>query len=82
MTMNVQRSVARDIKRDQARQKAALTLAPTLASKLVSIVVHAEEMMGSDGHRFNRIALKGLLADGEVQAWAQALSVLAPRKRK
>ncbi len=81
MTTNIQRSVERDIKRQQMRQKAALTLAPTLASKLVSIVVHAEEMMGSGGHPFDQMTLKQLLADAEVQAWAHALAVLAPRRR-
>jgi hypothetical protein len=56
----------------------------TLLVKLGSIAVHADEMMSDDGHKFDRIALQGLLADPEVAAWLQAMGKMAmlPLKRK
>lgn len=58
-----------------------LELNPSLASKLASVVVHAGEMMSSDGHHFDRIALQQAIADPEVQEWIRGLGPLAPVKR-
>lgn len=57
---------------------------PALASKLGSIVVHAEELVGNDGHEFDAAAFRALMADDEVQAWLRQMRSLAliPVKRK
>ncbi len=44
-----------------------------LQSKIGSIVAHAEEAMGSNGHEFDVIAIRSLLADPEVVSWMRAL---------
>ena len=56
---------------------------PSLLVKLGSIAVHAEELVSSNGHEFDRDALATLLADPEVQAWRKAADELAllPLKR-
>lgn len=55
----------------------------SLMCKLGSIVVHVDEGTSSDGHHFDMIALKGLIADPEVIAWIKAMQALAlvPVKR-
>ena len=59
-------------------------LKPSLAllSKLGSIAVHVDEMLGADGHAFDRAALQTLLDDKEVKAWIKAMGVYMPAKRK
>ena len=41
----------------------------TLLVKIGSIAVHAEEMIGPNGHAFDREVLLALLADEEVSEW-------------
>lgn len=59
-------------------------LAPSLAllMKLGSIAVHADEMLSTDGHVFDRVALKSLLTDPDVVAWIKKMGELLPRKRR
>ena len=54
-----------------------------LLCKLGSIVVHIDEMISSQGHPFDREALRSLLEDQEVQSWLKEMDKLAlvPRKR-
>lgn len=61
-----------------------LTQPLSLFTKLGSIVVHAEELLSSDGHAFDRAALESLLADGEVREWLDDMAAMAllPVKRK
>lgn len=54
---------------------------PTLQAKLAAIVVHADEMLGPDGHHFDTAALRALVVDPEVAAWVESLGPLAPVKR-
>ncbi len=56
----------------------------SLLCKLGSIAVHADEMLSSDGHEFDRVALATLLNDPEIAAWIDQMDNLAmvPRKRK
>lgn len=58
-----------------------LQISVGLAAKLAAVVVHAEEMMSSKGHAFDRMALEGALKDPEVQAWIKEMGPLAPVKR-
>jgi len=59
-----------------------LTISITLASKLASVVVHADEMLSSDGHTVDKTALEQACRDPEVKAWIKRLGPLAPVKRK
>lgn len=52
-----------------------------LLSKLGSVVVHAQELFGPQGHHFDRMAMKTLLDDQEVNAWIKAMHVYLPLKR-
>lgn len=54
---------------------------PVLQSLLASVVVHAEEMLSSDGHAFDRAALGTAVEHPSVQAWVKSLGPLAPLKR-
>lgn len=56
----------------------------TLLTKLGSIAVHVEEMMSSDGHDFDRIALKVLLDDNDVNEWLTEMGAMAllPLRRR
>ena len=58
-------------------------LKPSLAllAKLGSIVVHAEEMISPNGHRFDRAVFQALLGDPEVRTWLKAMTVYLPVKR-
>lgn len=58
-------------------------LKPSLAtlSKIGSIVVHTQELFGPMGHTFDRIAMKALLADEDVNEWIKQMTVYLPRKR-
>lgn len=51
--------------------------------KLASLAVHAEELLGPDGHVFDRAAIESLLSDAEVVAYLDVLRPLAllPEKR-
>lgn len=55
----------------------------SLLCKLASIAVHADEMLGPNGHPLDREALLSGLADPEVKDWLADMSAasLAPRKR-
>lgn len=55
----------------------------SLLCKLASIAVHADEILGSGGHEFDRAALLSVLADPEVREWIEQMraAALAPRKR-
>jgi hypothetical protein len=46
-----------------------LTPGLALLCKLSSIVSHAKEAHGTDGHPFDVVALRQLLADAEVNEW-------------
>lgn len=50
-----------------------LTPAPSLIAKVGSILVHVEEGAGADGHHYDWIAVRSLLADREVQDWLDGL---------
>lgn len=55
----------------------------SLMVKLGSIVRHVEEMLSSDGHDFDRVAIEGLLTDPEVEEWmakADAAALLPVRR--
>lgn len=54
-----------------------------LLCNLASIVVHAEEAMSPDAHRFDVSALKSALNDPATKAWISAMTKLAfaPVKR-
>jgi hypothetical protein len=56
---------------------------PSLLCKVASITVHADEMLSSDGHDFDRAALAAAIQDPEVRAWIDQMTeaALAPRKR-
>lgn len=56
---------------------------PALLCKLASIAVHAEEMLGPNGHAADRAALLSCLQDPEVAGWMTAMAdaSLAPVKR-
>lgn len=55
----------------------------SLVAKLGSIIVHIEEMLSPKGHKFDVIALKGLMNDFEVQELLKKLKSMAliPEKR-
>jgi hypothetical protein len=40
-----------------------------LLAKLGSIAQHIDEVSGDDGHAFDWVAIRSLLADREVSAW-------------
>lgn len=48
---------------------AFLNPTPSLCAKLGSIAVHAEEILGADGHHFDRLALETVMRDPEVVEW-------------
>lgn len=52
--------------------------------KLGSIAVHADEMLSTDGHEFDRVALGQLLRDPEVLEWLKAMdkAAMIPKKRQ
>jgi hypothetical protein len=54
-----------------------------LLSKLGSIVIHTEEVLGSDGQVVDVAALKGLCEDPDVVEWLEQMGNLAllPVKR-
>ena len=54
-----------------------------LLVKLGSIMVHVEEASSVDGHEFDWVALRGLLADPEVLEWRKAMDAAGflPKKR-
>ena len=58
-------------------------LKPSLLIKLGSIAVHTEELLGPQGHIFDKSALETLLQDQEVRAWLREMDKLAlvPKKR-
>lgn len=62
----------------------ALKPDPKILVKLGSIVVHIEEFLSSKGHPYDLEAVKGLLADEELQAWLKEMDRMAflPVKRK
>lgn len=56
---------------------------PGLLCKLASIAVHADEMLSSNGHEFDVVALKSAMDDAEVTEWLRSMtsSGMAPVKR-
>lgn len=56
----------------------------SVLSKLGSIAVHADEMMSTDGHVFDKYAMQQLIDDPEVKEWIASMDKLAylPKKRK
>lgn len=56
---------------------------PALLCKLGSVLVHADELISSKGHDFDRHALEQLVADPEVKEWLAQMDAMAmiPRKR-
>ncbi len=52
-----------------------------LLVKLGSIAVHCDEMLSSDGHAFDRLALQSLLDDEDVKSWIALMGVFLPLKR-
>lgn len=61
----------------------ALHPSPALLAKLGSIIVHADEMLSTDGHAFDRVALHSVLHEADVIEWLAAMGDLAmiPVKR-
>jgi len=68
-------------KQEKETHGAKQSLDLALAYKLASIVVHADEMLGPDGHHFDRIALEQLICDPSVRLWIKSLGALAPVSR-
>lgn len=62
----------------------ALNPPVSLLAKLGSIAVHVEEMLSTDGHAYDRVAIEGLMKDPEVVEWIKIMDKLAmlPKKRK
>ncbi len=60
-----------------------LTPNTSLLASLGSIIVHFQEMLTSDGHEFDKVAVEGLLADPGVVEWLEQMDqmVLLPRLR-
>jgi hypothetical protein len=54
----------------------------SLLVKLGSIVVHAEELLSTDGRHVDLEAMRPLLADAEVQNWIKGMGALLPLKRR
>lgn len=54
-----------------------------LLAKLGSIAQHIDEASGENGHEFDLVAVRSLLADSEVMAWLDKMDKqgLLPRKR-
>lgn len=80
----LERNVAAETKQAEANKAAMFSPPVTLLVKLGSIAVHADEMMSSDGHSFDRIALQGLIVDPEVSAWIKLMdgAAMMPKKRR
>ena len=55
----------------------------SLAAKLGSIIVHIEEAAGQEGHVFDLMTVRSLIADSEVQQWLKKMrkAALLPVKR-
>ena len=54
-----------------------------LAVKVASIIVHADELTGIEGHSFDKEAIRSLLSDEEVQGFLASFpNGLLPVKRK
>lgn len=51
-----------------------VTIPIGLAAKLAAVAVHADEMLSTDGHEFDRIALERVARDPEVLAWVESLA--------
>jgi hypothetical protein len=69
---------------DEIKRTGMLAPELTLLVKLGSIAVHTDEMLSSDGHVFDRVALQSLLTDPEVVAWLKKMDAAAmvPKRRK
>jgi hypothetical protein len=50
---------------------------PAVAVALASVAVHAEEALGSGGHKFDVTAIQGLLSQQDVQDYLARLDGLA-----
>lgn len=56
---------------------ACLRPEPNVLVKLGSLMVHADEMLGENGHELDAAAIRGLLADPELVAWREQMNELA-----
>lgn len=56
----------------------------SLLCKLASLAVHADELLSSDGHKLDRLALIDCINDVEVRDWIAEMTknALAPVRRK
>ena len=89
MGMNHDRMIDDEVKEIKKRAKERKKLCKrdplqpelSLLVKLGSIAVHAQEMLSSSGHAFDRIALQGLLEDMEIEGWIESMGVYMPVKR-
>lgn len=54
-----------------------------LLCKLGSIAQHADEMLSSKGHHFDKAALQAVLDEDDVKAWLKQMDKLAliPKRR-
>jgi len=52
--------------------------------KIGSILSHVEEIMTSQGHKFDVVAIKSLIEDEDVQKWLSTMRKMAllPKKRE
>lgn len=68
---------------DQENMSDPLKPSASLLCKLGSIVVHAEELISSNGHAFDRHALEQLTTDLDVMEWRAQMDAMAmiPKKR-
>jgi len=53
----------------------------TLLVKLGSLAVHAEELLSSKAHAYDRIAAQQILTDSEVISWLKQMGTYVPVKR-
>lgn len=63
---------------------AVLTPPASTLMKLGSIAQHMKEMMSSDGHAFDKLAMEQLVQDPEIATWLSEMDKLAliPKLRK
>lgn len=71
-------------RRTESNMINVLAPSPAVLCKLGSIIVHVEEGAGQDGHAFDWVAVRQLMADPEVQDWLSGMGKMAmlPVKRR
>jgi len=70
-----------DGRRDPRVEPDPLKPSLTLLVKLGSLAVHAEELLSSKAHAYDRIAAQQILTDPEVIAWLEQMGAYVPVKR-